>query len=389
MVWLQMPGPAKLYETARTDTPFQVVYADPFKRVKTRTGFRAKRVAKWFAERKDAEDYRDEINEKLTIEGAAGVAFDAVLRADAIAARQWLDSHGHADTTLRQLAERHTRQARAGSVSTLPIAPEVEQFLHDKEHVDGAALETVKNLKTRLWLWIDLAKITCVGDISRDAAEVLRKRPVSAQTRRNDLSAASDFCTWLVDQRKLDHHPLKGLKRPKVHHGKKPTWTAEECERVLAAAPAVNRLATVAVMIFAGPRPSELAGTRLIYGRHPLVRIEDGKLKGRANRIIPMNPALRAFLAACGNPESVPALTRFEREAVRDAARVTWKADVHRHTYISNRLQIVRKDAEVAREGGTSEGVIFRHYHGLKTPAEARKWAGIRPARPSPAEVES
>jgi hypothetical protein len=35
----------------------------------------------------------------------------------------------------------------------------------------------------------------------------------------------------------------------------------------------------------------------------------------------------------------------------------------------------------VAREAGTSEGIIYRHYHGLKTPAEARGWQDLRPEK--------
>jgi hypothetical protein len=368
---------AKLYRVTKPVPMWQVVWNNPF--VRDSRG-RAKRIRKHFLNKEDAEEHLRAVNQQLLAEGAAGVQFDAVLRSDAIAARQWLDAKGHALVTLRQLAERYTAQVANQATIALPIAPEVSAFLEDKE-MDGSSEETVKNLKTRLWLWIDLAKVDSVGDITRDCVECLRKRPVAPQTRKNDINAVSNFCTWLVDKRRLDHHPLKGLKRPKVQHGKKPTWTVEECTRVCEAAATIGRSATVAVMILAGPRPSEISATRLIYGRHPLVRIEGGKLKGRANRVIPMNAALRAFLAENGSPELVPVLTRKEREAIRDAAGVQWQKDVHRHTYISHRLQLVRNDGEVAREAGTSEEMIFRHYHGLKTPAEARAWGRLRPGK--------
>ena len=55
--------------------------------------------------------------------------------------------------------------------------------------------------------------------------------------------------------------------------------------------------------------------------------------------------------------------------------------DVLRHTCISMRQQIEQNNAAVARECGTSEGVIYRHYHRLVALAEARKWAGLRPKR--------
>jgi len=367
-------GPAKLYLTTRTDMPFRVVYTDPLQREKSG---RAKRIDKSFADQGAATAYQAELNKQLTTEGTAGVQFTSALRADALAAREHLDVAGHNTCTLHQLAQRYTTQMAGTATKAFPLDKQVKLFLEDKEWVDGASDETVKNLKIRLWLWIDLARISTVGEISRDTVECLRTRPVSAQTRKNDLAAASNFCTWLVDKRRLDHHPLKGLRRPKVHHGKKPTLTAEECAAVLRHAGAQR--ATLAVMIFAGARPSELEETRLIYEETPWVRIEGGKLKGRANRVTPMLPALRAFLAAAGDPAQVPPLSRHERERIGSAAGITWKPDICRHTYISYRLQLAQNDALVAREAGTSEGIIYRHYHGLKTPAEARGWQDLRP----------
>lgn len=378
-------GAAKLYHTARADAPFLVVFRDPARMIQTKSGWRAKRIEKFFGPGKlaIAEAYRDTLNETLLTVGAAGIDYGNALRADAIAAKEWLNARGHPSITLRQLAERYTAQIGSCEMARRPIGPEVEAFLLEKECVDGSAPETIKNLRTRLSLWIDLAKIHAVGEITRESVECLRTRAVSPATRRNDLNAVSGFCTWLVSASppRLDHHPLKGVRRPRVQQGKKATLSTEECARVLTAASGVQRLATLAVMIFAGARPSELEQTRLIYGRHPMVRIEGGKLKGRANRGVPMGPALRAWLATVGNPAQVQPLTRDERQKIGTAAGIAWVPDICRHTFISNRLQLLRNDAEVAREGGTSETIIYRHYHALKAPAEARAWAALRPAR--------
>ena len=96
-------GPARLYVTTRTDTPFQVVYTDPTQREKSG---RAKRIAKWFAVRKDAEDFQADLNKQLVTEGTAGVQFTSALRADALAAREHLDCAGHLALSLHQLAQR-------------------------------------------------------------------------------------------------------------------------------------------------------------------------------------------------------------------------------------------------------------------------------------------
>lgn len=369
-----MTGPAKLYRTRHPHSPWCVVYRDPLRREKSG---RARRVVRWFSDHDDALRHQESLNERLLVEGSAGLAFDARLRADAIAARQMLDGAGHAALSLVQLAERFTAQAVSSAAVAQPIGPQLAAFLHDKEHAEGASEETVKNLRIRLGLWLALAGITSVGEISRAAVECLRTRAVGPATRRNDLNAASSFCSWLLDRGLLDHHPLKGLRRPRVPAARKATWTVEECTAALRAAG--DARATLAVMLFAGVRPSELAETRLLYGRHPLVRVEGGKLRGRANRIVPMSPALRAFLRAEGDPAQVPPFTRHWRKVICRATGLRWVPDVCRHTCISYRLQLEQNDALVARESGTSEGVIFRHYHALHTAAEARAWARLRP----------
>ena len=206
-------GAAKLYKTNRADTPWMVVFRDPTRCEKSG---RALRVLKWFADESEAKKHRDQLNESLLVEGAAGVRFDADLRADAVAARRRLDTLGHFGISLLQLAQDYGERVTSTNTVAKPIGPEVEAFLDDKVTAEGRAAETRNNLSVRLWKWIDLAHIATIGDINRASMEVLRKRPVGPQTKRNDLNAVSSFCTWLLDQQKLDHHPLKGLRRPKV-----------------------------------------------------------------------------------------------------------------------------------------------------------------------------
>lgn len=374
-------GPARIYHTNRADTPWQVVFRDPTKRER---GGRAKRVVKWFAQEQDAIDYRDDKNEQLLAEGSAGVMFDATLRADATAARRHLDTKGHFETSLLQLAQRYTQNVTVNSAAALPIDAQLNAFL-DELRNDLVPDETVKNLKVRCSLWIDLAKLTTVGDITRDAVDVLRDRAVHPQTRRNDIGAASRFCAWLVERRRLDANPFLGVRRPKVHRGKPVVWELDELERLLAVAMRYRGgryAAAIVVMNFVGgARPSELPQVAITYGRQPVARIEGGKLRGRANRTVPLSPLAVAWLTAVGKPTTVPRFTRMVRNPICRAAKVTWKKDICRHTFISNRIALVRDDAAVALESGTSPEIIHRHYHNVRLPAEARRWNALRPKR--------
>lgn len=375
-------GPARLYTTARTDTPFCVVFNDPLQREKSG---RAKRIVRWFADRDAALTYQQATNQKILLEGTVGIHFDAHLRHDAINARQKLDAAGLLDTQLTELASAAIAAHQAGRPVASPVMPALAEFLQEKENVEGCAPATVTTLRNRLTKWLGESDITTLADLTREKMEALRTRPgVMAQSRRNDMAAVSVWCTWLLDKGRIAHHPLKGLRRPKLPPANKRTFTAQECGRLLDAARNYldgRWLATTAVMLFTGCRPSELAQMRLIYGRPPMARIEGGKLRGRANRTVPLLPAAVAWLTLAGKPESVLPLHARARCTLAERAGVEWGPDITRHTYISHRLALVNDDARVAQEAGTSQEMIHRHYHSLKLPKEGKAWAELRPVK--------
>jgi len=374
---------AKLYSVAKPRPMWLVVWQNPL-RLDSRG--HARRERKHFQLREDAETYQKTLNRQLITEGAAGITFEAGLRVDAIAARERLNAAGHSAVTLLSLADTFLTQAKRTDNGSDPINPVFLSFLADKEIVEGCATATITNLKNRIWPWITRERIATVGDITRERIESIRRREnVSANSRRNDMAAVSVFCTWLIEQGKLAHHPVKGIRRPKVPIGPKEIYTAEQCHKLLETAQEFHDgqwLATITVMLFVGgARPSEVAHTRIFYDRHPTARIEGGKLRGRANRTVNLGPAAVAWLKAADSPETVKPLNSRARNELMARSGLRYTADVLRHTCISMRQQIEANDGAVARECGTSEGIIYRHYHRLVALAEARKWAALRPKR--------
>lgn len=368
---------AKLYRVTHPIPLYQVVYRDIAKE-----NGRRKRIRKHFALKSDAEEYLKTINERLALEGTAGLAFDAILRTDALSARQKLNAAGRSEVSLLEVATRYVTEL-APRPESVRAQEALAAFLEEKEAVEGAADRTVRTLRNRLEAWLERSGVRSVEEITRARVEEMRIRPgASQQTRRNDMAALSAWCSWLLDKGILPHHPLRGLKRPKLPPAKRETFSAEQCGRLLQAARTYYHgkwLGTIAVMVWTGCRPSELAETRLLYGRPAVARIEGGKLKGRANRTVPLSPAALAWLAVAGKPAQVEPINSKARRRIAAKAGLTWTADVTRHTWISNRLALLKNDAHVAREAGTSEAMIHRHYHSLKLAKEARAWAGLRP----------
>ena len=372
---------AKVYEITKPRRMWQVAYPDPFKR--DGKG-RARMVRRHFADEAAALKHQAEVNKRVTIEGTAGLAFDATVRADAIAARQVLEAAGHAKMTLRQLADAYVQRVPRSAAGSMLVGEALELFLKEKRLAEGRTPQTVMNLSIRVSRWIREAKITQVHEVTRESVEHLRTRAVSAQARRNDINAVSSFCTWLLEQRKIDHHPLMGLRRPHVEWKPPTVFTTAECGRLLRAAQAMEHddaLGPIVVLLYVGVRPSEVEGTRLFYGRSPMARIEGGKLRGRANRTVPLLPAAVAWLKAAGSPERVTPLNKHARGRLMAEAGLSWGVDTCRHTCISNLAELLNNDAKVARQAGTSEAMIARHYRRLRTPQEARAWAALRPGK--------
>ncbi len=66
------------------------------------------------------------------------------------------------------------------------------------------------------------------------------------------------------------------------------------------------------------------------------------------------------------------------RNAASDA-KIKWKQNALRHSFISYRLAEIQDVNRVALEASTSPQMIFRHYRELATPEQARTWFSISP----------
>jgi len=415
----------KLYTTA--SRKIMVSYTDPTRRD---SSGQKKRVVKWFAaaRRKEAEEYRGELERRLLQEGAAAVANQTQIRHDAYEARGLLDNAGFKALSLREAAAQWVMQwAHGHRHATLPSGRDgdkgaqmlggkenkpiafgqaVATFLEHMQRVAEARPRTVANLRARLGLWERVAGLRWVSDINRSAVLALRDRSarvnakgqdraqdVSRQTRVNDLLAASAFCSWLVEREWLAFNPVSGVKRPDAARDRpRPrVWSVDELARLLQAARGYEGgrflLALVAMNFIGGARPSEVAGLRIRYehgttgkGVSGIARIEGGKMGGRADRNVALLPVALAWLGKMGWPEQGEALTgRARQEICKEAGGLKWVPDICRHTCISHLVALKNNDAAVARECGTSEEVIFSRYHNLCSPEELEEWMGLRP----------
>jgi integrase len=253
----------------------------------------------------------------------------------------------------------------------------LDEFLEFKSKAEGATQRTRENLENRILAWLDREKILTVGQITREAALALRDREgVDAATRKNDMNAASSFLTWLVnDKRMLPLNPLLGQRRPRVQRKRPKVYTAAQARAILDAASTYKggrHARAVGLLFFAGLRPSELPAALIsLDAKRPIVRVEDGKMRGRANRIVDLTKHAARWLARHPAPILMP--TTGQRRQIVKAARAKWIQDGARHTWISSKCELMHDDALVARMAGTSKDIIFAHYHALMPRGEAKR----------------
>jgi integrase len=144
----------------------------------------------------------------------------------------------------------------------------------------------------------------------------------------------------------------------------------------------------IALGAFAGLRSEEIL--RLDWNdleRSPgFIEVVARKAKTATRRIVPISDNLSYWLAiAPRNGARVWPRSKwnffkaFRRTAA--SAKIMWKHNALRHSFISYRLAEVKNDNQVALEAGNSPRMIHENYKALVTPEQAQTWFAIAPER--------
>lgn len=157
----------------------------------------------------------------------------------------------------------------------------------------------------------------------------------------------------------------------------------------------------LAIAAFCGLRAAEIA--RLdwsevhLTGAEHFIEVKASKAKTASRRTVPIPDNCASWLAPFVQ-ESGP-VCPFERadkqcfNYVGPAAKVDWKRNGLRHSFISYRLAQIKNVHQVSLEAGNSPQMVFAHYRQLVTETQATEWFGIVPPKdwkniaPMPTEV--
>ncbi len=142
----------------------------------------------------------------------------------------------------------------------------------------------------------------------------------------------------------------------------------------------------LALGAFAGLRSEEILRLEWkdVTKRPGFIEVAADKAKTAARRLVPITNNLALWLSASPADEGLlwkdtKAMFFKIRLQVAAKAKVTWKQNVLRHSFISYRLAELQNINQVALEAGDSPKMIHQHYRELATPEQAKSWFKITP----------
>jgi integrase len=143
----------------------------------------------------------------------------------------------------------------------------------------------------------------------------------------------------------------------------------------------------IAMQAFGGLRLQEVL--RLDWGdvwRVPgNVEISSAKAKTRARRLVEINSTLAAWLEPYRqNKGAVTSLTldayTWQLIQLRKRLKIPSRKNGLRHGFLTMHYALNQNENQTAALAGTSPAMLFRHYKGLATKAEAEKWFAVMPS---------
>jgi integrase len=213
-------------------------------------------------------------------------------------------------------------------------------------------------------------------------------RALSGRSQNNHRRIIGTLMKFAVKRGYLpkDHDEISGVERAEDDSGEIEIFTPDEMRSLLANARA-ELIPYLTIAAFSGLRAAELQ--RLDWAEINIARrfieVKASKAKTASRRLAPIPDNLAAWLTKHARTSGpiVPFANISKQLTMYLAplAKLQWKHNGLRHSFISYRLADVQDVGKVALEAGNSPQMVFKHYRQLVTKEEATEWFSITPQR--------
>lgn len=225
-----------------------------------------------------------------------------------------------------------------------------------KKFKDGTSLHTIKAVDIEEWLnekhpngklWKQATKKSVLLDIQTLFAFAIKR----GWCKTNPCES--------VEEIKLDAKP------PEI-------FTVDECKRFMAAVKKIapHLISYFALQLYGGLRASEAAQITPASFKDGSVEVTGLAAKTRQRRLVTINPTLAKWLKIKKAQQQYREATDSEWSAIKSEAKLVWKKNGLRHSFVSYSLPKFGIQ-RTAMEAGHSEQMLFKHYRALVTPREA------------------
>jgi integrase len=195
--------------------------------------------------------------------------------------------------------------------------------------------------------------------------EKILARYKNVNSRRTYRRAFSVFFNWCVRHHYCLEDPCKRLDKLPKDMTQIAVLSLDEIKRLLYAAVSYQdgaAAAPIAIGLFAGLRPSEIADLKVEDVNGDKIRVSGGKLRRKSKRSVPVPPVLAEWLKAYPFT-TLPNGWRYKMNALKEATKAAkWVQDIVRHTSITFQTERDKNEALTAYNNGTSKAMMDLHY---------------------------
>jgi integrase len=204
-------------------------------------------------------------------------------------------------------------------------------------------------------------------------------QPIAKPTRRTYLTDLRTLFAFAQSRGFCSKNPARAIERPSNDDMPRGILTVPQVKQLLAwlRANDPGMLPCICLTLFAGIRPDEARWLSAADFKGKELVIGGEFAKGRARRVVEINPTLRAWLKLGGE---LPPLEKNFKERIEEIHKAVkpWPHDCLRHSFVSYRCAVAGIKT-TAQEAAHSEDTLLRHYRALVTTEEARKFWELRP----------
>ena len=268
--------------------------------------------------------------------------------------------------------------------SSKPIAEAVGALIEAKRgRVGGNRLSDIQN---RLKKFSDFCAGKSIAEITPDDIGAFLdtiKHPTTRNDYRKEIVMLWHFAKGRSRQWVSSVMDKNDVPRAKEPDKARAILTVKQAIQLMSASIDDDIRALNALVLFAGVRREE--AEKLDWSNIDFktghIQITGDVSKVSTERFAPMSDNLKKWLkpiAKNSGPIIARNLMHPLRRTWKKAGLMPWPADAHRHSFISYRRELVG-DSMTAKEAGTSETIIKKHYKRPVTKADATKFFKISP----------